>query len=240
MTIELRNVTKKVRLGPVRLTYEDLNIVVPTGVNMAFLGHEEAGLEALVGLICGADAPDQGKVWRDEAISWPIPGSASLSRHLSVAANARFLARLYETDEDAYIKRVVELAEIGAWTDTKLDACPSEVRSAMTFMMGVALPFDRYIFTRLNAGGRDKRDRVNEIVGELTSRANVLLVGSDVKGAEQFCQQAYVFDKGTATHYDDMEAALEHFGSIVTKGVAEDDFMGGDAELEDMVGQDFI
>jgi capsular polysaccharide transport system ATP-binding protein len=239
MTIELRNVTKKVRLGPVRLTCEDLNIVVPTGINMAFLGHEEAGLEALVGLICGADAPDQGKVRRDESISWPIPSSSYLSKHLSIAANARFLARLYETDEAAYINRVIELAQIGDWVDTKLEACPSEVRSAMTFMMGVALPFDRYIFTRLNAGGRDKRGRVDEVVGELAERANLLLVGSDTKGAQQFCQQAYVFDNGHATHYDDMEAALEHFGSIVSKNV-DDDLMGGDAELEDMVGQDFI
>lgn len=239
MSIELRGVTKKVRLGPVRLTYEDLDLVVPTGVNTAFLGHREAGLEAIVNLICGADAPDQGKVLRDESISWPIPSSSYLSKHLSIAANARFLARLYETDQAAYIARVVELGELEEWIDVKLDSCTSEVRSAFSFMMGVALPFDRYIFTKLNAGGRDKRDRVNEIVSELTSRASLLLVGSDAKAAQQFCQQAYVFDKGQATHYDDMEAALEHFGSIVAKNIDDEDFLGSDSELEDMVGVDF-
>jgi capsular polysaccharide transport system ATP-binding protein len=239
MSIELRNVTKKVRLGPVRLTYEELNVVVPTGVNVAFLGHREAGLESIVNLICGADAPDAGKVVRDEQISWPIPSSSCLSKHLSVAANARFMARLYEVDQEAYIKRVVELGELENWVDVKLDSCTSEARSALTFMMGVALPFDRYIMTRLNAGGRDKRERVNEIVTDLLSRANLLFVGSDTKAAQQFCQQAYVFDKGRATHYDDMEAALEHFGSIVAKPVEDEGFSDGDSELEDMVNMDF-
>jgi len=48
MSIELRNVTKKVRMGPVRVTYSGLDLTIPDGARMALLGRKEAGLEKIV------------------------------------------------------------------------------------------------------------------------------------------------------------------------------------------------
>src|ERR1700759_761500 len=73
MTIELIDVTKKVRLGPIRLTYKDLNIRVEQNARMAFLAQKSAGVEAILNLICAADAPDSGIVRRTHSISWAIP-----------------------------------------------------------------------------------------------------------------------------------------------------------------------
>src|SRR6185312_2567046 len=69
MSIELRNVTKKVRMGPVRVTYSGLDLTIPDGARMALLGRKEAGLEKIVDLICAADAPDKGYVTRTQSIS---------------------------------------------------------------------------------------------------------------------------------------------------------------------------
>src|SRR5262249_40280800 len=106
MTLELRDVTKKIRIGAVRAVYEDLNLRIEEGANVALLGPAEAGLEGLVKLICGADAPDAGRVIRGHSISWPLPSTVFMHQHVTLAGNARFLARLYEVDPREYIDRL--------------------------------------------------------------------------------------------------------------------------------------
>lgn len=239
MSIELRDVMKKVRLGPIKLTYEHLNIHVPDGSHVALLGRKEAGLEAIVNLICAADAPDSGKVVRSHSISWPIPSSNFVAQHLPLVANARFIARLYETDEKPFIARLDELGRFGDWFGVTVSDCPPEVRSLFCFLVGVCLPFDQYILTGMAVGPKSERGNIGEIVDELCRRAGLLLIGQDIKNAQQYCTQAYVFDKGQATYYDDMEAAAEHFNSIEVKDLGDDDFMGVDSDLESLVNVDF-
>jgi capsular polysaccharide transport system ATP-binding protein len=238
MSIELRDVTKKVRLGPVRLTYEKLNLDIPDGASVALLGRKEAGLEAITKLICAADAPDSGKVIRTHSISWPIPSASFVAAHLPLVANARFLARLYEVDERAFIAKLEELGRFGDWFDTEVKLCPGDIRSLFCFLSGILLPFDQYIFTSLSAGPKSERGRLGEMVDELRQRAGFLLIGQDVKSAQSYCSQAYVFDQCEATYYDDMEAAIEHFNSIEAQDVESDGFME-DSELEDLVNVDF-
>lgn len=239
MSIELRNVTKRVRMGAVKVTYENLNIRVEQDSRVAFLGHKEAGLEAIVKLICAADAPDRGTVTRTHSISWPIPSSVFLSKHLPLCANARFIARLYEADEPSYLARLAELGDLGKFMNQRADDCPNEIRSLFCFAAGVLLPFDHYILTNLNVGKKAERERVGEIVDDLRQRAGLLLVTHDVKPAQQFCDQAYVFDEGRATFYDDVDAAVEHFGTIAAKDEADEDSMDFEPELESLVNEDF-
>ena len=238
MSISLRNVTKKVRLGPVKLTYEGLNVEIADGAHVALLGHKDAGLEAIVNLICAADAPDQGTVTRSQSISWAIPSANFISKHLSLAANARFLARLYETDDEAYVARLVELGQFGKAFDVKVEECPTELRSLFCFLAGICLPFDHYILTNVSVGKKADRERTAAMVEDLGKRAGLVVVGHDLRGAQQLCDQAYVFESGRATFYSDMEAAGEHFNSIVAKDVEEDDFLGSDTELVDLVNMD--
>lgn len=239
MSIVLANVTKKVRLGHVRVTYTDLNVVIPDGARMALLGRPEAGLDSIVDLICAADAPDAGRVTRTQSISWPIPSSHFLHKHNSLAANARFIARLYERDEEAFIRHLDEIGKFGESWDKRADQCPNDVRSLFCFLLGVSLPFDHYLLTGVNAGPRAERERNMGLIEDLAERAGIVLIGSDTKSAQALCTTAYVFNAGTAVYYDDMEAALEYFNSIEAKPVEEDDFLEGDQELQDLVGMDF-
>jgi capsular polysaccharide transport system ATP-binding protein len=241
MSVRLHNVTKKVRLGPVRLTYENLNIDVPDGGRVALLGHKDAGLPAIVNLMCAADAPDAGYVERTQSISWSIPSSSYIAKHLTLAANARFVARLYETDENAYCARLQELGQFGDAFNTVVDQCQNEHRSMFCFLAGICLPFDHYVLTNVNIGKKGDRERTAAMVQELSERASIVLVGQDVKNAKILCDRAYVFQDGKATFYDDMEAAGEHFASVDASNVDEDDddFMGGDSALQDLVNMDF-
>jgi capsular polysaccharide transport system ATP-binding protein len=241
MTIEFINVTKKVRQGHVRLTYENLNIRVEPHAKMALLGHKEAGLESITSLICSADAPDKGRVLRTHSISWPIPSSQFLKKHLPLATSARFLARLYEVDPSGYIGRIAEMAQIGDHMNSRGDKCPKEAVSRFLFSAGLCLSFEQYIFTNLNAGGKDDRARFADLVKETAARAGLLFIGSDLKVAQQFCDEAYVFDGKSATYFDDMDAAAEFLGSIAKKGDDDEgeDFFDADPELESLVNMDF-
>lgn len=239
MTIELRDVTKRVRLGPVRVTYEDLNIRIEQNSHVAFLGSQNAGLEGIVNLICAADAPDEGIVTRSHSISWPIPNSKFLSKHLPLVANARFIARLYEMDEVAFLQRVVDMAQPGEFLNVRGDKCPKEVLSRFCFSAGVCLPFDQYILTGVNVGAKEDRARFAAVVEELRQHAGILLITSEVKAAKQFCDQAYVFDEGRATFFDDIDAAAEFYGSLGPQGDDDQDFFDSDPELENLVNTDF-
>jgi capsular polysaccharide transport system ATP-binding protein len=239
MTIELCNVKKKVRLGPVRLTYENLNLRVEEKAHMAFLGHKDAGLEAITNLICNSDAPDSGVIKRSHSISWPIPDSKYLHKHHPLVGSARFIARLYEVDQRAYIEKLSEMAELGDFINIRGDMCPKDVVSRFAFYAGICLPFDQYIMTNVAVGGRTGRDRMIEVIGQLKERAGLLLVTADVKSAQLHCDQAYVFHDGGATYFDNMEAAAEFFGSIASTGDEGDDFFDAEPELEDLVNVDF-
>ncbi len=239
MTIEFRNVTKKVRLGSVRLTYEDLNLSIEGGAHVALLGHKEAGLEAIVKLMCAADAPDKGQVTRSHSISWPLPTSSYLSKHVSLTANANFLARLYEVDEKEFAARVAEIAGIQEFMGVNGSSIPSDVKSWFCFAVGVCLPFDQYILTGTGIGKKADRARSDEIIEDLRKRAGLILVTSQTKTAQQLCEQAYVFDQGKATFYDDIEAACEHFDSVEAEEVSDDDFMEAEPELENLVNTEF-
>jgi len=240
MTIEFHNVMKKVRHGPIRATYENLNIRIEEKTRVAFLGQPSAGLEGIVDLMCAADAPDSGVVTRSHSISWSIPGNGFLHRHHSLAANARFLARLYEADEKEYLAKVSDMAQLGEFVNGRADRCPKDVLSRFVFSAGLCLPFDHYILTNVSPGGKADGPRFAEAITEIGQRAGLLLVSRNIKSAQQFCDQAYVFADGKATHFDNMEAAAEFFGSLATEGDDNDSFFEAEGELQDLVNMDFI
>jgi len=240
MTIEFRNVMKKVRLGPIRATYEDLNIRIEEKTRVAFLGQPSAGLGGLVDLICAADAPDSGFVTRTHSISWAMPGSSFLHKHHSLAANARFIARLHEANEAEFIAKVSDLAQLGEFVNQRADRCPKEVLSRFVFATGLCLPFDHYILTNVSAGAKTDAPRFAEAITEIGQRAGILLVTSNIKAAQTFCDQAYVFAEGKATYFDNMEAAAEFFSSLAAESDDDDSFFEADEELQDLVNMDFV
>ena len=239
MSIEFKNVTKRVRNGPVKVDYVDLNVRIEEGKSIALLGQKSAGVDAIVDLMCGADAPDSGHIVRTHSISWAIPSTGFMHKHHSLASNARFLARLYEVNEAEYLAKIAEAGDLAEHFDKRADKCPKDALSLFCFLAGACLNFDHYIITSLAAGGKPNRERVMGTLESLRSRAGLLIVAQNVKAVRPLCEEAFVFDQGRATHFDDMDAAAEFFGSIGPESESEELSFEPEPELENLVNVDF-
>jgi len=222
MSLELRDVSIRTRgtINPVSL--QDINIRIGARDRVAFLS-PKTGLNALVSIISGAATPDKGAVIRTSSISWPIPGSGFVHKHQNFIANARFVARLYEVDQASYIARVVEVARIHDLAEERLDRCPKEAVSRFSFALGACLRFDMYLLTAIKFGDKRDTERYSEMIAELARDSGLLIAASSGKGIHEFCDQAYVFDKGRAHYYKDLDAAVEHMARIAKPADSDDE-----------------
>ena len=238
MTIEFRHVDKRTRKTIAPVTFKDLNLSISEKDRTALLGDAGSGLDAIVDLICGADAPDSGEIIRDAAISWPIPDTSFMHRHLSFEANANFIARLYGVEKKTFLSRVIEMAAVEDLLLERVDHCPRAALSRFAFSLGVCLPFDLYVITNTGIGEKQDRERFSAIIEEIGRKSGILLAASNGRAAREFCDKAFVLDTGRLIYYDDIDAAVEHFESLDAKrpGEEETEFMD---EAEREVRDDF-
>jgi len=193
---------------------QDINIHIRFRDRVALLCPPKGGLPELIKVISGASAPDHGAVVRSSSLSWAIPGGTFFHKHLSFVGNARFIARLYEVHQASFISRVIEMARVGDLADERLSRCPKAAVSRFSFAVGACLPFDIYFLTSCNIGDKRDRERYAEMIGGLATKSGLLIATANPKGIQQFCDQAYVFDPAGVVHYDDVEAATEHYSRI--------------------------
>jgi ABC-type polysaccharide/polyol phosphate transport system ATPase subunit len=131
------------------------------------------------------------------------------------------------------------MAELGDFMNVRGDMCPKDAVSRLAFFAGVCLPFDRYIFAGNFMGGKPERERRTEVLKDLSQQAGLLLVTHDAKTAKEFCDEAYVFDGSRATYFDNMDAAMEFFGTLAAGSGDDDVFFDAEPELQDLVNMDF-
>jgi capsular polysaccharide transport system ATP-binding protein len=234
MSIEFKNVSIRTRRTLTPVLLENLNIRLAKGDHVAFLS-PGAALRALIGVISGAKAPEGGTVVRNDTISWPIPGSGFLHKHLNFIANARFVARLYGVDQAPYLAKVLDLARIVDLAEERIDHCPKDAVARFSFALGACLPFDMYLLTTTKIGNKRDSERYAELIADLGRDAGLLIATSSGKAIRDFCDQAYVFDRGRAHHYTDVEAAAEHMARIAkpNDGADEEDLPAEDERILD-------
>ena len=219
MTIELKNVAVRTRATITPVTLNNINIRIDRGDRVALYSPPHGGLDLVIDVICGADSPESGRVVRNSTISWPLPSTAFLHKHLSFVGNARFIARLYEMDQHSFIPKVIEIAGVEEFADERISYCPRKAISRFGFALGACLPFDFYLLTSTNIGDRDDREKYNEMINELGRNSGLLIATSSAKVAQPYCDKAYVLDHEGSVRYDDMEAAAAHLERLSKRSV---------------------
>jgi capsular polysaccharide transport system ATP-binding protein len=209
----------------------NLDFRIESHDHVALLAPPHGGLELVVSVLCGAGAPESGKVIRERSMSWPLPSSKFLHQHQSFVGNARFIARLYEMEQASFIAKVIEMAGVEDIADERVSYCPKKAVSSFAFALGACLPFDIYLFTSMNMGGRDDKDKYAQMVHELVKQRGLVIATSSAKVAEPYCDKAFVLEEDGAVYYDDMEAATAHLQRITQR--TEDNAIEGEWAVDD-------
>jgi len=215
-----------------RVELRDIHMHIEEQQRVAILGKAGGGLDELLNIICGAVTPARGNVVLTSEISWPIGETGFLLADASLVTNLRFIARIYEIDENEYVKRMTEVGEIeNAWNET-FGSCGKDIKWRFAFALGVCLPFDIYIFESTEGPDKDYREKSQAIVDQLGQDYGIVVATGKGDEARQFCDRAFVLDEGKVTYYEDIEAAIAHLEQIEEPAVIEFEEADGQDESD--------
>jgi len=218
MSIELQNVEKTFRDGRRQVpVLRGLSLTVRPGAKLAILGPPGSGKSTTVGLIASTVSCDSGKVLRGLRTSWVIPGYLFFSHYGTGVANVRFVARFFGMEEEKYLRKVMEMSELGGRINDKLDRLPSLPRGQLAFMMGLCLDTDVFLFDdSIGLGSPAFRQKCSDAIQALIGRGKAVVIATSTASiVAPFCDEAYVIDDGRAVHYRELTQGITHLERLV-------------------------
>jgi capsular polysaccharide transport system ATP-binding protein len=216
--IELRDLTKWYRTGEGRhYVFRDLNFSFPTGSNIGLIGRNGAGKSTLMRLLGGLETPNQGTVFSDVSISWPVGLAGGFQGSLSARENAQFVCRVYGAT-GARMREKVEFvrdfAEIGEYFDMPVKTYSSGMRARVAFGLSMAFDFDYYLIDEVMAVGDPQfRAKGAKLLNERLKRANVILASHQMAEIRKQCNLVVFVDRGNTVLYEDVAAGIAAYQS---------------------------
>lgn len=211
--IKIENLTKSYRTPTGRhYVFKDLNIEIPSGKSVAFIGRNGAGKSTLLRMIGGIDRPDSGKIITNKTISWPVGLAGGFQGSLTGRENVKFVARLYAKQEELKekIEFVEEFAELGKYFDMPIKTYSSGMRSRLGFGLSMAFKFDYYIVDEVTAVGDARfKEKCAQLFKERHKESSFLMVSHSLNSLKEFCDVAiYISDRKYVSYFDCLDTAI--------------------------------
>ncbi|MGE2763074.1 ABC transporter ATP-binding protein [Escherichia coli] len=218
--IKIENLTKSYRTPTGRhYVFKDLNIEIPSGKSVAFIGRNGAGKSTLLRMIGGIDRPDSGKIITNKTISWPVGLAGGFQGSLTGRENVKFVARLYAKQEELKekIAFVEEFAELGKYFDMPIKTYSSGMRSRLGFGLSMAFKFDYYIIDEVTAvGDASFKEKCAYYFKERHKESNFLMVSHNLNSLNKFCDIAFVISgNGQCNLFMDINNAIEQYKKLI-------------------------
>ncbi|HDT2589974.1 TPA: ABC transporter ATP-binding protein, partial [Escherichia coli] len=212
--IKIENLTKSYRTPTGRhYVFKNLNIEIPSGKSVAFIGRNGAGKSTLLRMIGGIDRPDSGKIITNKKISWPVGLAGGFQGSLTGRENVKFVARLYAKQEELKekIEFVEEFAELGKYFDMPIKTYSSGMRSRLGFGLSMAFKFDYYIVDEVTAVGDARfKEKCAQLFKERHKESSFLMVSHSLNSLKEFCDVAIVFkDDNVVSFHEDVQEGIE-------------------------------
>ncbi|CAM1029912.1 TPA: ABC transporter ATP-binding protein [Escherichia coli] len=203
--IKIENLTKSYRTPTGRhYVFKNLNIEIPSGKSVAFIGRNGAGKSTLLRMIGGIDRPDSGKIITNKTISWPVGLAGGFQGSLTGRENVKFVARLYAKQEELKekIEFVEEFAELGKYFDMPIKTYSSGMRSRLGFGLSMAFKFDYYIVDEVTAVGDARfKEKCAQLFKERHKESSFLMVSHSLNILHDFCDAALYLGKNNQIWY---------------------------------------
>ena len=214
--IKIENLTKSYRTPAGRhYVFKDLNLEIPSGKSVAFIGRNGAGKSTLLRMIGGIDRPDSGKIITNKTISWPVGLAGGFQGSLTGRENVKFVARLYAKQEELKekIEFVEEFAELGKYFDMPIKTYSSGMRSRLGFGLSMAFKFDYYIVDEGTAVGDARfKEKCAQLFKERHKESSFLMVSHSLNSLKEFCDVAIVFkDDNAVGFYEDVHEGIKSY-----------------------------
>ncbi|HAG9831279.1 ABC transporter ATP-binding protein [Escherichia coli] len=214
--IKIENLTKSYRTPTGRhYVFKDLNIEIPSGKSVAFIGRNGAGKSTLLRMIGGIDRPDSGKIITNKTISWPVGLAGGFQGSLTGRENVKFVARLYAKQEELKekIEFVEEFAELGKYFDIPIKTYSSGMRSRLGFGLSMAFKFDYYIVDEVTAVGDARfKEKCAQLFKERHKESSFLMVSHSLNSLKEFCDVAIVFKNSYIIgYYENVQSGIDEY-----------------------------
>ncbi|HDS5624295.1 TPA: ABC transporter ATP-binding protein [Escherichia coli] len=214
--IKIENLTKSYRTPTGRrYVFKDLNIEIPSGKSVAFIGRNGAGKSTLLRMIGGIDRPDSGKIITNKTISWPVGLAGGFQGSLTGRENVKFVARLYAKQEELKekIEFVEEFAELGKYFDMPIKTYSSGMRSRLGFGLSMAFKFDYYIVDEVTAVGDARfKEKCAQLFKERHKESSFLMVSHSLNSLKEFCDVAIVFKNSYIIgYYENVQSGIDEY-----------------------------
>ncbi|HFQ8323241.1 ABC transporter ATP-binding protein [Escherichia coli] len=214
--IKIENLMKSYRTPTGRhYVFKDLNIEIPSGKSVAFIGRNGAGKSTLLRMIGGIDRPDSGKIITNKTISWPVGLAGGFQGSLTGRENVKFVARLYAKQEELKekIEFVEEFAELGKYFDMPIKTYSSGMRSRLGFGLSMAFKFDYYIVDEVTAVGDARfKEKCAQLFKERHKESSFLMVSHSLNSLKEFCDVAIVFKNSYIIgYYENVQSGIDEY-----------------------------
>ena len=215
--ILLHDVSKfyKVRGVGTRWVLREANAVIRPGDRVGILGRNGAGKSTLMRMLGGVEFPNSGRIERRMSVSWPLARRVGLHAQISGAANARFIARIYERDEEKLVRAVNEFAELDDYMDMPISTYSAGMMSRLQFGLSLAMDFDCYLIDEATGAGDERfvqRAR-QALETKLRARA-VVMVSHNAKHIRTFCRTGAILHDGSLTFFEDLDEAIATYEAL--------------------------
>lgn len=209
--ITFRDVSKTYHLRRFQKhVFTDLSFDIRPGDSLAICGANGAGKSTLMRLIAGVEMPTTGTITRETACSWPIGYSSCFQHTLTGADNARFIARIYDIDEQELLAYVEDFAALGPYLHQPIKTYSAGMLARLAFGISLAIDFDCYLVDEVTAAGDERfRARCEEALHERRQNGTLVMISHDPGTLRAYCSTGAVLHGGKLTMFDTVDEALE-------------------------------
>ena len=138
--LEFENVSKSFWTGTQRKVILDrVSFRVELGNSLGILAPNGTGKTTLINMMAGLEKPDEGNIYRNCKISFPLGFMGGVINKLTGMENSRYIARLYGLDPD-YVEAFCRwLCGIEEYFDMPVGTYSQGMRARLTFALLLAL-----------------------------------------------------------------------------------------------------
>ena len=198
-----------------RYVLRDVSFTFHPGRHYALLGRNGAGKSTLLRLIGGEEKPNDGEIYREGVISWPLGRLSGFQGSMTGLENSEFVCQVHGLDEeqtDAVIEFVRGFSDLGSYFFLPVNTYSSGMNARLRFGLSLAFKFDYYLVDELTSVGDVAfRQKAEDEFEALRDRASLIFASHNLNSVVQSCDVAIIVHDAKLLYFEDIDEAIQAY-----------------------------